>query len=121
MRCSYIKQNKEQCSANAMKDSKFCFSHNPKMKEQKMAAVVKGGKMSKKNRSRLPEVPLNDTKDIVVLVARIIKEVRSGSIELRVANCIGYLSGHLIKAIEISVLEDRLSKIEEKLNNKKPY
>jgi len=118
MRCSYIKPNKEQCFANAMKNSKFCFTHNPKMKKRKLAAVIKGGKASKKNYSRLPEVPLNASKDIVVLLSRTINEARTGLIELRIANCIGYLSGHLIKAIENSVLEERLSKIEENLKDK---
>lgn len=119
MRCNYIKTNKEQCSANAMKNSEFCFTHNPKMKDQKMAAVIKGGRMSKRRHSQLPEVPLNNPKDVVILLSRTINEVRSGSIELRVANCVGYLSSHLIKAIETSVLEERLSRIEENINNKK--
>ena len=118
MRCGYIKSNKKQCAAHAMAGSKFCFTHNPDTKEQKRAAVIRGGKMSKKNRSSLPPVILNQSKDVVALLATTINEVRSGSIELRVANCIGYLSGHLIKAIEISDLEERVSKIEEILNKK---
>ena len=118
MRCNYTKPNNKQCLANAMKDSKFCFTHNPKMKEQKLAAVIRGGKSSKKNCNRLPAVPLNDPKDVVALLSRTINEARTGSIELRVANCIGYLSGHLIKAIEISNLEERISKIEDNLNKK---
>lgn len=116
MRCNYIKKDKKQCSANAMTDSKFCFTHNPAMKEQKRAAVIKGGKMSKKNRSFLPTVLLSQPKDIVGLLNTTINEVRGGLIELRIANCIGYLSGHLMKAFEISDLEDRVSKLEKTLN-----
>ena len=119
MRCNYIKPNKKRCSANAMKGSEFCFSHNPDMKEQKKAAVIKGGKMSKKNRSRLPAIGLTQPKDVVSLLSTTINEVRSGSAELRTANCIGYLSGHLIKAIEIANLEERVAKIEEALNKTK--
>lgn len=95
--------------------SKFCFTHNPAMKEKKMAAVIKGGKMSKKNRTSLPPVSLTQSKDVVVLLGSTINDVRGGMVELRIANCIGYLSGHLIKAIEISDLEERVSKIEEAL------
>ena len=119
MRCNYIKPNKKQCSAFAMTDSKFCFTHNPAMKEKKMAAVIRGGRMSKKNRTSLPPVSLTQSKDVVVLLGSTINDVRGGSIELRIANCIGYLSGHLIKAIEISDLEQRVSKIEEAITKNK--
>lgn len=118
MKCNYIKTNKKQCSANAMIDSKFCFSHNPNTKEQKREAIIKGGKMSKKNHSFLPPITLNQPKDVVNLLATTINEVRSGSVELRVANCIGYLSGHLIKAIEISDLGERVSKLEQAIDKK---
>jgi hypothetical protein len=92
------------------------------MKEKKLAAVVKGGKMSKKNRTSLPPVSLAQPKDVVVLLSSTINDVRGGVVELRIANCIGYLSGHLIKAIEISDLENRVSKIEEALiKNKAAY
>ena len=116
MRCNYVKPNKKQCAAYAMIGSKFCFTHNPAMKEKKMAAVIKGGKMSKKNRSSLPAVLLSQPKDVVGLLNTTINEVRDGSIELRIANCIGYLSGHLMKAFEISDLEDRVSRLEKALN-----
>jgi len=118
MRCEYIKIDKKRCSANAMKNSKFCFTHNPDMKEQKRAAVIKGGKMSKKNHSFLPPIVLNQSKDIVDLLATTINEVRGGLVEIKIANCIGYLSGHLIKAIEIADLEERVSKIEQTINKK---
>lgn len=118
MRCSYVKANKKRCSANAMIGSKFCFTHNPDVKEQKRAAIIKGGKMSKKNHSSLPPIILNQSKDVVALLATTINEVRGGIIELKMANCIGYLSGHLIKAIEVSELEERVSKIEEIINKK---
>ena len=116
MRCHYIKSNKEQCSANAMIGSKFCFTHNPATQEEKRAAVVKGGKMSKKNHNTLATITLSQPKDVVSLLNATINEVRGGVVELRVANCLGYLSGHLIKAFEIADLDDRISKIEKVLN-----
>lgn len=116
MRCSYIKTDDKRCSANAMTDSEFCFTHNPAVIEEKRAAVIRGGKMSKKNHASLPPFFLNQPKDVVSLLATTINEVRGGSIELRTANCIGYLSGHLIKAIEIADLEERVSKIEKVIN-----
>lgn len=118
MRCKYIKKDKKQCSANAMVDSGFCFTHNPATKEQKRAAVIKGGRMSKKNHSSLQSVQLNQPKDVVNLLNMTINEVRGGEVELRVANCLGYLSGHLIKAFEMADLDERLSKIEKSMIKK---
>jgi hypothetical protein len=119
MRCSFIKPNKKQCSANAMKNSKYCFTHNPATKEAKKAAVTKGGKISKKKSIILLPVDLAEPKDVVKLLAITINEVRKGVMELRQANCIGYLSGHLIKTMETASLEERILNIEKALNSKK--
>jgi len=116
MKCCYIKPNNEQCAANAMIGSKFCFSHNPETKEEKIAAVIKGGRASKKNHNFLPPISLEKPKDTINLITTTINEVRKGLIELKIANCIGYLSGHLIKAFEITDLEDRISRLEKAIS-----
>lgn len=112
-KCNFTKPDGNTCQANALKESKFCFSHDPNMRERKMAAVRKGGSSPRKAYNPLPEVRIESVKDVVTLLSVTISEVREGSVELRVANCIGYLSGHLIKAFEISNLESRLEKLEE--------
>jgi len=48
MKCVYKKTNGDRCGANSMKDSKFCFVHNPKTREEHSLAVIKRGKLSKK-------------------------------------------------------------------------
>ena len=118
MRCEFIKSNGEQCNANAMRDSQFCFTHNPKMKKAKKEAVIKGGKSPKKNYNPLPPVDLADNQGVARLLAQVINEVRRGEIDLRVANCIGYLAGHLIKALEISDLEKRVEEIEKTIKER---
>jgi hypothetical protein len=37
--------------------------------------------------------------------------------DTKIANCIGYLSGHMIKIFEISNIEKRLDKLEEMVLN----
>lgn len=117
-RCNFIKPNKIQCKAWAMVDSEFCFTHNPKMKKAKKEAVIKGGKSPRKNYNPLPVIELTNTKSVANLLTKVINEVRTGEIELRVANCIGYLTGHLIKALEISELEKRVEEIEKVIKDK---
>lgn len=115
MKCKFIKPNGKQCNANAMIGSKFCFSHNPKSKKDKLAAVIKGGSSLRKNHALLPPVDLNNPRDVANLLAKAINETRSGLLQLKIANSIGYLSGHLIKALEVADLEERLSKLEKSI------
>ena len=102
-----------------MKDSEFCFTHNPEASEAKYQAVVKGGSSPKKNYSPLAPVVISDSNSVVKLLATTINEVRKGEIDLRVANCIGYLSGHLIKALEVSEIGNRMETIERVILEKK--
>ncbi len=115
MLCKAMKPTNKLCEANAMIDSEFCFTHNPEMQEAKKAAILKGGLASKRNINPLPAFEISDNKSVVGLLAQVINEVREGRIDLRVANCIGYLSGHLMKAMEIAELEERVENIEKVL------
>ena len=119
MQCKFIKQNNEQCEANSMKDSEFCFTHNPKTKEAKRQATIKGGSSPKKNYNPLAPMVISDSNSVVKLLTTTINEVRQGEIDLRVANCIGYLAGHLIKALEASEIVSRIETIERVILERK--
>ena len=108
MQCTSIKENDEQCQANAINDSSFCFSHDPNMEESKRIATTRGGMAPKKNYDPLPPIKIDDSKDIIRLLVTTIGEVRQGAIDIRVANCVGFLAGHLIKAFEIGELNEKL-------------
>lgn len=112
-RCKFLKPDGTRCKAWAMTDSDFCFTHNPEMKEAKKEAVIRGGKSPKKNYNPLEPIEIKDNKDVVKLIAQTINEVRQGIIDVRVANCIFYGSGQLIKALEIADLERRIEEIEK--------
>lgn len=89
--------------------------HDPAMAERQKVAAALGGKSSKKNTDPLEAIVVTSMGDVARLLGKVINEVREAKIDLKVANCIGYLSGHLVKAIESSDFEDRLKAIEEKL------
>ncbi len=116
-KCIYKKSNGEQCKSYAMRNSKFCFTHNPDTKRERASAVSKGGKSPRKNYLNLKPVKIKNPKQVVTLLEDTINKVRGGDMDIRVANCIGYLSGHIIKAIEISDLEKRLEIMEDKIND----
>ncbi len=100
-----------------MTGSQYCFSHNPDTTVAKRQATIKGGKSPKKNHTALPPVELKEVRDVANLLVLTINEVRGGAIDLRAANCIGYLAGHLVKTFEISELEKRMDEIENLVNN----
>lgn len=119
MRCQFTKDNGQQCEAMAMKDATFCFSHNPETQEEKHLAVVKGGENSKKSVLGLEPLAMQTPKQVVDLLESTVNGVRSGEIPPNIANTIGYLAGHALKALEASNLDQRLEVIESVLLQRK--
>ncbi|MDO8430180.1 MAG: hypothetical protein Q7S73_02335 [bacterium] len=111
MKCEYIKQNNSRCGANAMTDSKFCFSHDPDMEVEKSIAVLKGGYATKRDGELLPPVKLQSINDITSLIEDTINRIRTEPMTHHQANSIGYLSGVLLKALETGELKEKLELI----------
>jgi len=113
-RCRFIKTDKQKCKAWAMSDSEFCYFHNPDISEaEKKEIQSRGGQANKiKVLEPLEPITLKRGDDVILLLEDTINKVRAGKMDLRVANCMGYLAGHLIKAIEITKLENRVEIIE---------
>lgn len=120
-RCQFKKPDGTQCEAWAMKSSDFCFLHNPEIsEEEKREMQSRGGQANKiKIPEPLPPIKINRGEDIISLLENTINKVRAGEMDLRVANCIGYLAGHLIKAVETAKFEDRIETIERAILGRK--
>ena len=121
MKCIYIKEGGEQCNAFAMGNSQFCYLHNPDITdEEKREAQSNGGKTKALTlKEPLPELVLAEPADAVLLIADTISRVRAGTLDIRTANCLGFLSDKLLKAFETSRLNDRLEVIERVILEKK--
>lgn len=116
MQCTYIKNDQQRCKARAMKDSVYCFTHNPETRQEHALAVVKGGKnSSRRDLLDMDSISLQKPAEVVVLLEETINGVRTGEITPNIANTIGYLSSHLLKAIQIADLDQRLSILEKVL------
>lgn len=102
-----------------MKESPFCFSHNPDTQQEKHIATVKGGENSRSIELNLAPVTLQRPEHVVTLLGDTINGVRSGEIPPNIANTVGYLAGHLIKAMEIANLAGRLELVESVLIERK--
>jgi hypothetical protein len=120
MKCAFIKPDGSQCNANPISDSEFCFFHDPKSKEKQKEAQISGGKANKVVlKEALPVLTINESRDVIMLLIDTINRVRSGEIDIRLANCLGVLSGQLIKAFEMSQISDRVEIVEQKILEKK--
>ena len=120
-RCRFIKTDKQKCKAWAMSDSEFCYFHNPDISEAEKKEIQSRGGQANKIKVLKPLLPITIKQgdDVILLLEDTINKVRAGEIDLRVANSIGYLSGHLLKAIEIAKLEGRVEIIERAILEKR--
>ena len=113
MKCKSIKPDGYQCEANAMSNG-YCYIHNPDVSlDEKKEIQARGGKANLITVTE-PLQPIIVTKpdDVVNLITDTINKVRAGEMDIRVANCLGVLSGQLIKAIELANTSQRLAIIE---------
>lgn len=102
-----------------MTGNEFCFTHNPDTKEERALANSKGGMTPKKNGHPLPPMEIVEHQDVVLLLVDTINRVRSGEMDIRIANCLFIGSGHLIKAMEVAQLDGRFEIIESVIIRRK--
>ena len=115
--CKQILKSGKKCKTSPMIDSDYCFFHNPKLKKTRAEASAKGGKQNKHR----PSVPMQDLEiknisDVPTVLIECIQEIRKGNAEMvKTANAIGYLSNILLRAFELTDLENRIKLIESKI------
>jgi hypothetical protein len=114
MKCQFIKENGKQCMANAMVGSNFCFLHNPEIsQDNKRQAQIKGGKANIIRINQiLDPIEIKQPNDVVILLEDVINRVRSGELDVRVANTLAYVSGQILKALEVSEVNKKVATIE---------
>ena len=118
-RCQFIKEDGKRCKARPITGDVYCYFHSSKVsQEDRREASSRGGK-SKSIVKPLPPVKISKISDIASLLADTINRTRAGEMPARVANAVGGLSNYLLKAIEMSELEDRIKKLEEQIKKEK--
>lgn len=107
------KHNNGSCNANAMQNG-YCYKHNPDISEDEKRANARQGGLNRRVSilSPLKPIKLEGVTDIKHLLADTIARVRDGSLDVKIANCLGVLSGQFIKAVEAETIETRVEQIE---------
>jgi hypothetical protein len=113
-KCQYRKKDGTPCEADAQSGKNLCVFHDPIQAEKVRRARQAGGR---KNRAAImpantPHLSLNNGADAVSLLGDTINRIRTGELDPRVANSIGYLCGILLRAFEVNNVEDRLATLE---------
>ncbi len=122
-RCSYISGTGAGCRAYAVKDSTFCFYHDPSP-----AAIAKRerGLRDKSKRSNTKDGlpgwesrPLDTLEAVRDALSELFNAGAKGDITAARLSALSAISNSISKAIEGSDLEERIAALEEKLEAKK--
>ncbi len=110
----------EGCRAWAMRDSDYCFRHDPRpeFEEKRRRASAKGGRKSRKYpvvREQLPDVffKLKNLKDLAEFMEMVINGAMKNTMDLQKARTLGQLCQVMKSILEASDIEERLEKLEE--------
>ena len=109
--CKAVKVNGERCKARPYKDGLCLFHADP----------ARAAELGRKGGARRRRVYESDTKeiaapqnaaDVKAILADVMAEIRAGKMDPKLGTVLGYLGTSLLKAIETSDLESRLSALE---------
>ncbi|PLX26814.1 hypothetical protein C0583_05980 [Candidatus Parcubacteria bacterium] len=121
MQCEHKKEKGGQCLSRALKGEQHCFWHSEKISEKEKMQARRNGGIANKNliKHNLHPIEIKQAEDIISLLNEVINEVRGGRMDNKTANCIGVLSGQLLKAYEQISIKSKIETIEAIVVKKK--
>ncbi|MDD5676850.1 MAG: DUF5763 domain-containing protein [Kiritimatiellae bacterium] len=103
-----------------------CFNHDPARATERTLSRQRGGLLRSRQTALLllEDVGMSPAEfkspaDVCKLLSNTIKNVQTGRLDRRIGSAVGMLAGVLLRAIEISTLDDRLGAIERELSKQK--
>jgi len=102
-KCVCRKSNGADCRASALIGRDYCFFHDGESAATRRAAQRRGGENSRRQPVVLnpdtPPVTLNSMQDVLNLIATTIDDVRTGRLDVKVANSVGWLLTNAMRAL----------------------
>ena len=111
-RCAHVHPSGKPCGGYAIAGSARCFAHDPEQAAKRDDARHRGGQAGRVVTVAESSVSVRSLGDVLTLVETTINDVRSGRVDVRVANAVGYLANVAVKVIAQSDLESRLEALE---------
>lgn len=113
MKCAALTKAGQPCRAPG-NSSGFCPSHDPAQRDRMRAANKLGGANSHRPPRVLADsLRLESVADVVTALGRTVNDVRAGRLEVKIANCVGYLCQQITAALQGAELERRVKELEE--------
>jgi len=115
--CEATRNDGGPCSAYTLRDSDYCFAHDPSKAAERKEARSKGGR-ARHGRSLTAQgvaVELSCLGDVVHLLGKALSDVLVLDNSVARARAVGYLCGIATRALQASELEDRIARLEEVL------
>lgn len=120
--CHHIKPGGSHCKAFAMKQSNYCFIHDPNLAQERKDARIKGGKERSRKASVLPadtpDRPLTTLSEVDSLLVDMVNQVLRGEIGTSQSHAVNALLGTLHKTRDLENIEHRLGKVESTVAQK---
>ena len=115
MKCQKRLENNQPCKAFAQKGKDYCFRHDPKQANNALLASQRGGENRQLRGIYGKSVRLESPEDVKVFLGKVINGVWTGGVPVQVGGSMGFLTRCWLDAYEASVVDKRLSEIEEKV------
>ena len=124
--CTATNRDGSPCNGYAVTASDYCFHHDPARAAERLHARRKGGR-ARHGRHVGPaagadpsglagRITLDTMADVAALLQDAINTTLRLENSIHRARTVGYLAGLLIKALDFSILEERLDQVERALS-----
>jgi len=117
--CRFKRPDGQYCQAKPLRDSVYCFWHDPSKSDARRDAGRIGG-LRGRARTLSPDTPdfrVLSAESVVELLSKTVNQTLRGEVDPKVSNAVGYLSSVILRAREQGEIEERIAKIEEKLKD----
>ncbi len=110
-RCTGQRKDGTACGAAVMGAGTLCYAHDPARAAERDQARRKGGANSA-TRHRLDRLVPATLRPMIAALLDALDEVHRGDLDPRQASAMAALSGAIIRAYAVGVLEDRVAALE---------
>lgn len=115
--CEAYTKTGKQCKMKPLKNSAFCFSHDPSNKAKHIQATSLGGSI--KQSARLKPITLKSPSDALDLINDTINRIRyadkDGAVHIQTARAVALLVGKWSELYKFTELESRIANLESTL------
>jgi hypothetical protein len=122
--CSAKTGSGQPCGAPALRESQYCSLHADPERASKLgrkSAALRSSSDAGDTPSAISECPIPRTaSDVKEMLAQTMADIRGGKTNPKLGTTLAYIATALLRAIEVSDLENRLRGMEAALSRKPP-